>query len=573
MPSWVRTFELDELESGRGRVFKTDGRQVAIVRIDETTVHAVDNLCPHEGYPLAEGYVQGCVLTCAWHNYKFDLRDGACVMGEEAVRAYPVRVKAGVVHVDMAEPDPSTAMPGLWSSLDVGLTDYRMGRVARDAVRLLEAGVPAAELVAHAVGWDAVHAEFGSTHALAVGADALRYLTRRPGPEAAYPVVQVLDIAAESSVRRSPRPVPDAVDPGADAVAAGHRLAELVESEEADAAQAHVRGAIARGFARAELEGWFLQLNRDHFLNFGHQLIYTTKVFDLLDAVGWQHADPVLPALTFAIVTGTREDTLPAMRGLGARLAEVAPRFRQLDGGRGDVPEPDRLQAAVAFGRGEEAFAAVLAALEAGAAPERVLDAIALAAAERMLTFDVAIDRDPGVQDGWLWVTHPFTYADAVRRALQRDSRPERLRFLFFAMHFVNRTRPLEGATEPIVEVTAAAVDDVVAALRERRPALAIACVARYLDDGGDIEALRIALEDLALMAPIARPIIQAHATKTTIAAFDTIEALSGADRRVVARALVRFLATPVVERSLTRLTQEAIGFVVGGRPPRVLAG
>ena len=100
-------------------------------------MHAVDNLCPHEGYPLAEGYVQGCVLTCAWHNYKFDLRDGACVMGEEAVRAYPVRVKAGVVHVDMAEPDPSTAIPGLWSSLDVGLTDYRMGRVARDAVRLL----------------------------------------------------------------------------------------------------------------------------------------------------------------------------------------------------------------------------------------------------------------------------------------------------------------------------------------------------------------------------------------------------------------------------------------------------
>jgi nitrite reductase/ring-hydroxylating ferredoxin subunit len=47
--------------------------------------------CPHEGYPLAAGQVSpgDCVLTCNWHNWKFRLDTGECLIGGDHVRGYP----------------------------------------------------------------------------------------------------------------------------------------------------------------------------------------------------------------------------------------------------------------------------------------------------------------------------------------------------------------------------------------------------------------------------------------------------------------------------------------------------
>ena len=52
----------------------------------------------------------------------------------------------------------------------------------------------------------------------------------------------------------------------------------------------------------------------DHLLSYGHAAIYSQKAFQLLERLGWDRADTVLPHLVPAIVWGTREDTLPYMR-------------------------------------------------------------------------------------------------------------------------------------------------------------------------------------------------------------------------------------------------------------------
>ena len=106
--TWEKTIPVSEL-AGRPRVFKRPPLQVALFRVGER-VFAVDNRCPHEGYPLAEGKVDGaCVLTCNWHNWKFRLEDGECLLGGDHVRAYPARVQDGHVWVDFADP-PAEAM-------------------------------------------------------------------------------------------------------------------------------------------------------------------------------------------------------------------------------------------------------------------------------------------------------------------------------------------------------------------------------------------------------------------------------------------------------------------------------
>ena len=88
----IFTISLDELPVGSSKLINAKGRQVAVFRIGAEDVYAVDNQCPHEGYPLIKGTVKECVLTCPWHNFKFNLTDGECIKGSEAVGTYPVRI-------------------------------------------------------------------------------------------------------------------------------------------------------------------------------------------------------------------------------------------------------------------------------------------------------------------------------------------------------------------------------------------------------------------------------------------------------------------------------------------------
>ena len=74
-------------------------------------MHACNNRCPHEGYPLVEGVLDAqCVLTCNWHNWKFDLKTGETLYGGDRLRVYPVMVREGMVHVDVADGAAVSAM-------------------------------------------------------------------------------------------------------------------------------------------------------------------------------------------------------------------------------------------------------------------------------------------------------------------------------------------------------------------------------------------------------------------------------------------------------------------------------
>src|SRR5881296_2381533 len=94
--------EVGDLSDGR-KVVRVENKQIALFRIEDR-FYAVDNRCPHMGYPLAVGSVRGETLTCDWHNWKFALDDGACTRGEEDVRCYDVRIEGGRILVNVAEP-------------------------------------------------------------------------------------------------------------------------------------------------------------------------------------------------------------------------------------------------------------------------------------------------------------------------------------------------------------------------------------------------------------------------------------------------------------------------------------
>ncbi|MFC1681609.1 Rieske (2Fe-2S) protein [Pseudomonadota bacterium] len=79
--NWHRATTLEELERAGRKLFRKDGRQIALFHTKQG-LFACNNRCPHEGYPLKEGSVdRSCVLTCNWHNWKFNLATGENLYG------------------------------------------------------------------------------------------------------------------------------------------------------------------------------------------------------------------------------------------------------------------------------------------------------------------------------------------------------------------------------------------------------------------------------------------------------------------------------------------------------------
>jgi hypothetical protein len=232
---------------------------------------------------------------------------------------------------------------------------------------------------------------------------------------------------------------------------------------------------------------------------------------------------------------------------------------------------------AVLDGDGAEMFDAVAGALRAGVPAGSIVDALCAAAAERMLRFSTAIDLDPTIQEGWLDVTHALTFAVAVRHAIQRYRHPDVLKLVLEAARFVHNDRPLDLPEAERLSLEPArdgdvSVDGVLVAIRAKREQTAVTLAAAYVAKGLDIDPLWDALEDLAMADPATRAVFVAHYIKTTFAARETFTALAGDPLQPLPLlAVVRWLAAPIHERNIARLTHEAIQFVAHGRTPRKL--
>ena len=122
-------------------------------------MHACNKRCPHEGYPLAEGSIDGdAVLTCHWHNWKFDLATCANPYGGGALRLYPVKGEAGAVRVDARDPPAELRIARALQQLDDAMTDHDAARIAQ----VLDHGLAEHLYPAHLLKtWTAVRDEIG----------------------------------------------------------------------------------------------------------------------------------------------------------------------------------------------------------------------------------------------------------------------------------------------------------------------------------------------------------------------------------------------------------------------------
>lgn len=100
-PSRVRVASAADISPGEGRVVEAGGHTLALFNVDGR-FYAIDNVCLHRGGPLGEGDLEGRVVSCPWHAWRWDVTSGANVNNPAVkVACFAVSVEGGEVLVEL----------------------------------------------------------------------------------------------------------------------------------------------------------------------------------------------------------------------------------------------------------------------------------------------------------------------------------------------------------------------------------------------------------------------------------------------------------------------------------------
>ncbi len=75
MSDWIHLAAAADCPPGSAVELVAGDRMVALFNVDGE-FYALDGVCPHQGGPLGQGQLQGCIVTCPWHGWQFDVRSG-----------------------------------------------------------------------------------------------------------------------------------------------------------------------------------------------------------------------------------------------------------------------------------------------------------------------------------------------------------------------------------------------------------------------------------------------------------------------------------------------------------------
>ena len=542
---WTRVAEADRLQPSRPIAVKLHGKHIALF-LYQGQVLACNNRCPHEGYPLVEGALgDDCVLTCQWHNWKFDLKTGATIYGGDSLRIYPAKLEAGAVWIDARDPPAAEVIERTLTQLDEAMAEFDTPRIARELARLGKAGAPPDIALARAIRHTHVRLRDGMTHAYAA-AETWLYLRDRltdDAPRLAC-ATEALAYVAYDTLREPDYPFATGNAPWSAA-----NFAAAIEAQDEAAAAALLDGALAHGLHVADLEPVLATAALAHYNDFGHSLIYLMHVRRLIERLGAEVERPLLLAWLRSVILCRREDLLPDFRHYADALAAwptgaVAGPGLKAGAGAGatgaavlDLPHADAFEGQSV----RRALDATVAAAAASHAPRDILHALMEAGAIHLLRFDEthAARTDNSVADnvGWLDFSHALTFGHALRQQCERQLELWPSGLLQLAM-FVGRN---SGYLDPAQSTPAAlqrwAVADE-AAFHER-------AIATIVDHG------------------IGLPIFPAHWLKTWSAVRDEVASgVPASTRTAMLSAVNRLLAARFKQRHALRTAHQALGFV-----------
>ncbi len=559
----------DLAEDGPSLRVGPGGERFACIRGADGAVHVFADGCPGEGHPLSSGLLDGSVLICRWHGWRFDVTTGERIDASESRRGEAARLHAsrvderGHLLVNGAV-DKVLERARIERSLRAQLAEARVDGCTRDALRLAavsgERGVGAAFEVILSDALGRTVRGFGHPEASAI--DVWTWVARGwlPGEEA---IPALVTLVGEPLQHLPARPVPPSVETAWDDPAS---LAEAIANGARDEAEGRARFLGAQDAEGAIVRGT-LPFVRRALYDYGHGAIFAAKTVEVVRAFP-ALGESACGALALMLVDATSETALPAW----SATREAVLRSSMIDRvGATPIDAQARATYETQVLAGErEAVTATLELVARGFDVAGVLRGIGHAAAMRMRRFDLAWTRRLDASVDFLDVTHAVTCARAMQELWTLDPRVENVPLAVLAASFVGKLRKADDPDPrpPDAFVGDARASRLVDAVRAREPARARAIAAR-IDRATRLEAYR-GLAPFAAFEAAVRPVYLAHAIKTTEALY-RMEIDDPREGAAYLDALVRYLATPLPERSFFRTATMARKIVAGGDPPEGL--
>ena len=473
-------------------------RNPVAVFLHQGELFAVDNRCPHLGFPLHRGTLRDGILTCHWHHARFDLRSGCTFdLFADDVPAYDVIRENGDVFIS-AEPRERATRELFYQRLRRGL-EQNIGLVqAKGIVGLLDSGEGFESIVRYI-------AEFGCANnddwmdgmtTLAVVSNLWPHLseeTRR------YALVHASRRVASNCAGKAARRRRFALDGehnDSDLLKRWFRRWVLVRHR--DGAERTLITAAERYAESSEFnELLFSGISDRIYQNTGHTFDFGNKSVELLGLLGWSHAEPFFATLTPGIASGRGEEERSAWRNPTDLVPLIREAEKRLEENLGDVTgnhreAPANLRDTLLGEDPHSILETLVDSLLGGMDPLALVREIGYCGAIRLARFPESNE----VGD-WFNPVHTFIYINAVYQTLARSSSAATLRSILHAAMsvYIDRFLNIPAARLPgekagfaeLSEDADALLQDIMARLDERVgldivPALA----ARYVRSGHD---------------------------------------------------------------------------------------
>jgi len=439
----VRAASLTEVRAAGRLVVHADGHVLCLFANGDD-VHAVDNRCPHMGFPLHRGTLCDGILTCHWHHARFDLATGGTFdQFADELRRFPVTLDGDDVLVDLRPREDPAAHQR--KRLRDGLERDIPLVVAKATIALLDADPSGADVFRAALDFGVARRGGGWFRGLTTLTCLMNLAARLDGADRAAALYHGVADVASDSADGPPRfpldPLPGRA-PGPERLTAWFR--RFVEVRDAEGAERALVSAVRGGASPGALADMLFAAATDHrYLDGGHTLDFVNKALEALDTAGWDRAEAVLASLPAQLAGAERMEEANAWRNPVDLVALLDAAFDELPGalesGRGLRGGRDARAALVEAVLGDEfgaALDALLEALREGATEVELASTVAFAAAMRIARFPTSNEFGD-----WDTALHTFTFANAVEQGLRRSPSPELLRGVLDAAASVHLDR------------------------------------------------------------------------------------------------------------------------------------
>jgi nitrite reductase/ring-hydroxylating ferredoxin subunit len=488
----VRAASLAELRAS-GRLVVHVDRHTLCLFAEGDEVYAVDNRCPHMGFPLHRGTLCDGILTCHWHHARFDLSTGGTFdQWADDLRRFPVEVRGDDVFVDVKPLED--VVNHQRRRLRDGLQRDIPLVLAKATLALMKADPAGVETFSDGLDFGVARRGGGWFRGLTTLTCLMNLLPRLEEADRAAALYHGLADVAADSAGQPPRFRLDPLPGPADHSQLARWFRDFIEVRDAEGAERALVSAARAGASPGELANMLFAAATDHrYLDGGHTLDFVNKALEALDLAGWERAEVVLASLPTQLAGAERMEEANAWRNpidLVALLAEAFARIPDALSVGAHVDGWSGGDAVVESVLGEDPTAsieALLAALRDGASEVELASVVSSAAVLRIARFPTSNEFGD-----WDTALHTFTFANAVEQGLRRSASPELVRGVFDAAMSIHLDRFLNvpAARLPVPDPDAdpdLLVEELPSLLdRQQQVAEAGQLVASFLGAGGD---------------------------------------------------------------------------------------